>query len=152
MKRQAIPWSAETTPRILGIDHTGIAVPKKTNPNTTSFGARLAELRKAAGFTQAELAESIGMSRRMLAYYEVESEHPPTTLLPAIAAALNITTDELLGHAPVKKAPKGKDSRLQRRLAQIEKLEAPERRQIMQVLDTLLESAQLKRKSEKQAA
>lgn len=152
MKRQAIPWSAETAPTILGIDHTGIAVPKKTNPKTTSFGARLAELRKAAGFTQEELAESIGMTRRMLAYYEVESEHPPTTLLPAIAAALNITTDELLGHAPVKKTPKGKDSRLQRRLAQLEKLEAPERRQIMQVLDTLLESAQLKRKSQGKSA
>ena len=116
-------------------------MPKKTNPHTLNFGARLAELRKAAGFTQEELAESIGMTRRMLAYYEVESEHPPTHLLPAIAAALNITTDELLGLTPVKKAPKGKDTRLQRRLAQLEKLEAPERRQIMQVLDTLIESA-----------
>lgn len=122
-------------------------MPKKRNPHTASFGARLAELRKAAGFTQEELAESIGMSRRMLAYYEVESEHPPTHLLPAIATALGITTDELLGLAPVKKAPKGKDSRLQRRLAQLEKLDAPERRQIMQVLDTLIESAQVKRKA-----
>lgn len=122
-------------------------MPKKRNPNTAGFGARLAELRKAAGFTQEELAESIGMTRRMLAYYEVESGHPPTHLLPAIAAALNLTTDELLGLAPVKKAPKGKDSRLQRRLAQLEKLDAPERRQIMQVLDTLIESAQVKRKA-----
>lgn len=64
----------------------------------------------------------------------------------AFAAALNISTDELLGLAPVKKAPK-KDSRLQRRLAQLEKLDAPERRQIMQVLDTLIESAQVKRKA-----
>ena len=47
----------------------------------------------------------------------------------------------------MKKAPKGKDTRLQRRLAQLEKLEAPERRQIMQVLDTLIESAQVKRKA-----
>jgi hypothetical protein len=52
----------------------------------------------------------------------------------------------------VKKTPKGKDSRLQRRLAQLEKLEAPERRQIMQVLDTLLESAQLKRKAQGKSA
>lgn len=120
-----------------------------------SFGARLAELRKAAGFTQQELAAEIGMSRRMVAYYEVESAHPPTTLLPAIAKALNVTTDELLGAAPVKKTVKGKakDSRLQRRLAQIEKLEAAEKRQILQVIDTLLESAQLKRKVQsKQAA
>jgi transcriptional regulator with XRE-family HTH domain len=146
MKRQAILGTAETPPTILGIAQHEHAMPKKRNPHTLNFGARLSELRKAAGFTQEELAESIGMTRRMLAYYEVESEHPPTHLLPAIAAALHLTTDELLGLAPVKKAPK-KDSRLQRRLAQLEKLEAPERRQIMQVLDTLIESAQVKRKA-----
>lgn len=123
-------------------------MPKKRNAQTMSFGQRLAELRKAAGFTQEELAETIGMSRRMVAYYEVESEHPPTTLLPAIASALNITTDELLGFAPAKKvASKAKDTRLKRRLAQLEKLDAPERRQIMQVLDTLIESAYIKQKT-----
>lgn len=48
-------------------------------------------------------------------------------------------------------APRAKDSRLHRRLQQLEKLDGPERRQIMQVLDTLLESAQLKRKSQGKA-
>ena len=121
-------------------------MPKKQNEQTMSFGARLAELRKAAGFTQAELAEAIGMSRRMIAYYEVESAHPPTTLLPAIAQALNVSTDELLGTAPVRKAAKAKDSRLQRRLVQIEKLEAAERRQILQLIDAFIERGELKRK------
>lgn len=127
-------------------------MPKKTKTETAGFGARLTELRKAAGFTQQDLATEIGVSRRMIAYYEVQSEHPPTHLLPAIAKALRISTDELLGLAPVKRAARAKDSRLQRRLQQIEKLDSTQRRQIMQVLDTLLESAQLKRKSEKQAA
>jgi len=127
-------------------------MPKKTKTETAAFGARLTELRKTAGFTQQDLAAEIGVSRRMIAYYEVQSEHPPTHLLPAIAKALHISTDELLGLAPVKRAPRAKDSRLQRRLQQIEKLDGAQRRQIMQVLDTLLESAQLKRKAEKQAA
>ena len=61
------------------------------------FGARLAELRKERGFTQLELAEQAGLSRRMLAYYEGQSEHPPTTHLPGIARALGVETDELLG-------------------------------------------------------
>jgi transcriptional regulator with XRE-family HTH domain len=130
-------------------------MPKTRKPEVMSFGARLVELRKAAGFTQQDLAEEVGVSRRMIAYYEVQSEHPPTHLLPAIARALNVSTDALLGAAPVKKAAKGKakDSRLQRRLAQIEKLEPAERRRILQVIDTLLETAQLKRKMQsKQAA
>ncbi len=123
-------------------------MPKKRKEETMSFGARLADLRKAAGFTQAELADEIGVSRRMLAYYEVQSEHPPTHLLPAIARALQLSTDELLGIAPARratKAAKPANSRLQRRLAQIEKLEPTEKRQILQVLDTLIESAQFKR-------
>jgi transcriptional regulator with XRE-family HTH domain len=152
MKRQATPFAAESAPTILGIDHTQTIVPKKTHHRTASFGARLAELRKAAGFTQIELAEAIGMSRRMLAYYEVESEHPPTHLLPAIAGALHITTDELLGVAPVKKAPRGKDSRLQRRLQQLESLPPQEKRQALQLLDAFIERGQLKRKASGQAA
>ncbi len=137
----------ETALTIFGISHEEkLEMPKKRNEHTVSFGARLATLRKAAGFTQAELAEAIGMSRRMVAYYEVESTHPPTTLLPALAQTLNVTTDELLGAAPVKKAPKAKDTRLQRRLAQIEKLEATERRQVLQLIDAFIERGQLKRK------
>jgi len=124
-------------------------MPKTTKEGTTSFGVRLAEIRKAAGFTQQELADELGVSRRMIAYYEVQSEYPPAHLLPAIAKALQLSTDELLGLAPARRAAKAvkpANSRLQRRLAQIEKLEPTEKRQILQVLDTLLESAQLKRK------
>lgn len=81
----------------------------------------------------------------------MQSEHPPTHCQPS-PRRCGSPSDELLGLAPVKRAPRAKDSRLQRRLQQIEKLDGAQRRQIMQVLDTLLESAQLKRKNEKQAA
>jgi len=128
-------------------------MPKKTKEETMSFGARLAALRKAAGFTQQELANEVGTSRRMIAYYEGQTAHPPTTLLPAIATALRITTDELLGQAPVKRIAKSRDTRLERRLQQIERLDPTERRQIMQVIDAFIERGQLKRKAQnKQAA
>ena len=128
-------------------------MPKKTKEETMSFGARLAALRKAAGFTQQELANEVGTSRRMIAYYEGQTAHPPTTLLPAIATALRITTDELLGQAPVKRIAKSRDTRLERRLQQIERLDPTERRQIMQVIDAFIERGQLKRRVQsKQAA
>jgi transcriptional regulator with XRE-family HTH domain len=113
-----------------------------------SFGARLAELRKAAGFTQQELAEELNVSRRMIAYYEVQSDYPPAHLLPAIARTLQLTTDELLGLGAVKRTARAKDTRLQRRLQQIEKLDAVERRQILQVIDAFIERGQLKRKAQ----
>ena len=83
----------------------------------------------------------------MIAYYEIQSDHPPTTLLPAIAKALRLTTDELLGSAPNKKAARPADSRLHRRLQQIEQLHPTEKRQALQLLDAFIERGKLKKKA-----
>jgi len=128
-------------------------MPKKSRKEVMSFGARLTELRKSAGFTQQELADEVGVSRRMIAYYEVQSDHPPTTLLPAIAAALKISTDELLGVAPARRLAKPGNTRLERRIQEIEKLDVKKKRQIMQLLDTFIANEKLRQKVEaKQAA
>ena len=119
----------------------------KTKKEGAGFGSRLAELRKAAGYTQVELAEEIGVTQRVIAYYEGQTDHPPTTLLPAIAKALKITTDELLGHAPIKKQPKPRNTRLHRRMEQIEQLGPKEKRQALQFLDTLIEREKWKKKA-----
>lgn len=121
-------------------------MPKRKTETTTTFGARLAELRKAAGFTQQELADELGISQRMVAYYEGQTSHPPTTLLPDIARALGVTADALLGVTPIAKARKPASSRLERRLKQLEKLEPRKKRQVLQLLDTFIESDRLKRK------
>lgn len=125
----------------------------KTPPSTPNCGKQLARLRKDAGYTQQELADEIGATRRMIAYYEAESDHPPTNLLVELARALKVTTDELLGlkAATAAKSTKAKqpDSRLLRRLQQIEKLDATKKRQIMQVIDTFIEHEQLKQKQQR---
>lgn len=114
------------------------------NGEQPGFGARLAALRKAAGFTQHELAQELGVSRRMIAYYEGETEHPPAALLPGLARALGVTTDELLGATPLRRRAAKADSRLQRRMQQIEKMPAKEKRQVLQILDALIEREQLR--------
>ncbi|MBL8909962.1 MAG: helix-turn-helix transcriptional regulator, partial [Archangium sp.] len=79
-----------------------------------SFGERLARLRKAAGYTQKELGEEVGTSQRMVAYYEAQTEHPPTKLMPALAKALGVSADELLGLAAGRARRAAPDSRLDR--------------------------------------
>jgi len=111
-----------------------------------AFGRRLAQARNEAGYTQQELADEVGATRRMIAYYETESDYPPTNMLAGIAQALNITADELLGIKPIKKAAKT-DTRLQRRLKQIEKLNTKDKRQVIQLIDTVIEAAQLKKQA-----
>ena len=79
----------------------------------------------------------------MIAYYEGETERPPTTLLPALAEALGVTTDALLGVAAPKKAAKP-DRRLQRRMQQIERMNPREKRQALQLIDAFIEREQLR--------
>lgn len=118
-----------------------------------SFGQRLAAARKAAGFTQVELAAELGVSQRMVAYYESPNATPPAHLLPAIAQALGVSIDDLYGRTPARKrlAKQEGDSRLRRRLLAIEKLETAEKRQVLQLIDAFIERGQLKRKMESRA-
>jgi transcriptional regulator with XRE-family HTH domain len=117
-----------------------------------SFGARLASLRKVAGFTQIELAAELGISQRMVAYYESPQSTPPANLLPQIATALGVTIDELFGRGAKRRLVKQEgDSRLRRRLLAIEKLDVAEKRQVLQVIDAFIERGQLKRKAENRA-
>ena len=118
-----------------------------------SFGERLAGLRKAAGFTQIELAAELGVSQRMVACCESPAATPPANLLPQIAAAQGVSIDELFGVGAKRRLVKQDgDTRLRRRLLAIEKLGVAEKRQVLQVIDAFIERGQLKRKVESRTA
>jgi transcriptional regulator with XRE-family HTH domain len=70
------------------------------------FGARLAQLRKQAGLTQTALAREIGISQRMMAYYESPTAFPPAMLLPTLARVLGISVETLLGTETAKRKSK----------------------------------------------
>lgn len=108
------------------------------------FGKRMANLRKAAGYTQEDLAKELGVSQRVITYYEAETHHPPTHLLPSIAKALGVTTDQLLGVEKGTEKNKPKDSRLKRRFSQVEKLPESEKKHIAQYLDRVIKASKVK--------
>lgn len=114
---------------------------------STEFGDRLTALRKAAGYTQIELAAALDTTQRMITYYETRAEKAPAALLPAMAEVLGVSTDELLGIKPVRRSKKP-DTRLQRRLQQIEQLDPKEKRQVLALIDTFIDRDKLKRKAQ----
>jgi N6-adenosine-specific RNA methylase IME4/DNA-binding XRE family transcriptional regulator len=75
-------------------------VSTKKHQTTDHFGRRLAEIRQSREITQQQLADAIGVSRRVIAYYERESRYPPAGYLSGIADSLACTTDQLLGRSP----------------------------------------------------
>ncbi len=97
------------------------------------FGKRLASLRKAKGFTQYTLADALGISNRMVAYYEKQTDYPPTHLLPKIANVLKASADELLGLKSVKDLPK--DGKLWRQYKKIETLPKKEQKKILEFIE-----------------
>jgi len=103
-----------------------------------SFGGRLARLRPAAGYTQRELASEIGISHRMVAYYEKEAGHIPIDLLPLLARTLEVSADQLLGIEKIKTNSRVRDTRLWRRFSQIEKLPPSDRKPLVHLIDTFL--------------
>ena len=127
----------------------GMATVTKREPlvkDGEGFGVRMARLRKAAGYSQRELAAELGISQRMIAYYEKQTQYPPTHLLPVFAKAVGVSADQLLGMEKTEANSRTKDTRLWRRFSQIGKMDPKERRQISLLLDTFIEKDRLKRK------
>jgi len=121
-------------------------MPKRKTEVIASFGDRLASLRKAAGYTQVELAAEMGITQRMVAYYEAPNAQPPAHLLPQLAQTLGVSVDVLLGLAEPRRPKKVATNRLERRLLEIEKLDPKAKRQLTQLLDTFIEGEKLKRR------
>lgn len=63
----------------------------------SKFANRLVELREKAGLSRQQLADSIGLSRASIEYYEKDKRHPDTDTIIKIAQYFHVTTDYLLG-------------------------------------------------------
>lgn len=62
-----------------------------------NFGERLKTARLNAGYTQEQLANKIGVAKSTLTGYEKGNREPDVFKIKALAAALNVTGDYLLG-------------------------------------------------------
>jgi transcriptional regulator with XRE-family HTH domain len=113
------------------------------------FGPRLAAIRKARGLTQAEIGASVGVSQRMIAYYEAQKGSPPVSLLPRLAKTLGVTMDELFGLEPDKFGGPPRNVRLWRKLKGIESLPPRTRRHLLRLIDAFLETEALRKKDKK---
>jgi transcriptional regulator with XRE-family HTH domain len=109
------------------------------------FGSRLRRIRIARGLTQERLGSKIGLSNRMVAYYEIQGGTPSPDQIARLAKILAVSADELVGTAGAarngnaQEAPQSPaEIRLWRRLRQIQKLPGPQRRAVIKVLDGFL--------------
>lgn len=113
---------------------------KKEDP---SFGPRLASLRKARGLTQVLLAEATKTTQRSISYYENDDGVPPSSIVVALAQALQVSADELLGmKPPPKAAPAASDDdaetrRLWKRFQVVAQLPEKDQRAVIRLIHSL---------------
>jgi transcriptional regulator with XRE-family HTH domain len=115
-------------------------MPREKQENL-AFGPRLAAFRKARGLTQIQLAEAAETTQRAISYYETDTGFPPAAALIALAKALHVTTDELLGIKPPKVERVDADSetrRLWKRFQQVTALPEKDQRAVIRLINSLV--------------
>jgi transcriptional regulator with XRE-family HTH domain len=102
------------------------------------LGERVAQLRKARGITQAQLAEVLEVSQQTVQSYEVGRRRIPVSTLRLLGKTLSVSLDELMAegeHAPRKRGPL---PQMQRQLERISALPKPKQRAVMDVIEAML--------------
>ena len=115
----------------------GMAGGRPAKTKAPEFGARLAALRKQAGLSQSEFAEKAGISRPMVDYYERRAPNPATSFAVKAAAALGVSTDELLGVSPTG-GKVGRKSKLDRYVEQVKQLPRAEQQYVLKFLEQVI--------------
>jgi len=87
-------------------DHTpydrDMPMGRPSSKKRTALGSRITTARQAAGLTQLELATQTGVTQRVIAYWEREAVSLRADQLDALANALRVTADDLLGRTQPK--------------------------------------------------
>ncbi len=110
-----------------------------TPTDEKTIAARLRDIRRRRGLTQAEVAKQLGIDQTLVSNYERGAARLHGALVAGFAKTLRVSADEILGlkdSAPKNGAANG---RLLRRLLRIEELSPSDRKAVLKFLDALLE-------------
>jgi transcriptional regulator with XRE-family HTH domain len=104
----------------------------------SEFGKHLFTIRRARGISQKELGEKVGLSLRMISYYERDTNGPPVAVLKNIASALGVSASYLLGESPLKTTVKDEiDYALKKPVETLQRLPKKQQRTAITMIEAL---------------
>lgn len=106
----------------------------------TEFGERIVAVREEAGLSQRELAEKLGITQRALSWWEREPVALKPEQMTALAAALGVSTDCLLGVDAPKKRGTGPIGKARKVFEAVSKLPRHQQQKIVDVVETFVAS------------
>ena len=103
------------------------------------LGERIATLRESAGLSQQQLAEKLGVNQQMVAYWERRAATLRPDQLAALAEALQVSVEQLLGKAaPKARSSTGPVGKARRIFEEVSKLPRKQQERIVGVVEDLL--------------
>ena len=109
-------------------------------PTPSTVPSRLRALREATGLSQHELARQIGERQSNVSFWERTGAHPRSDKLAAIAAALGVSVEEVLGQdKPRRHAQPGGKARLI--FERVSQLPRRQQQKIVEVVEALLKAS-----------
>lgn len=107
------------------------------------IGLRLRHFRLAKGFSQAQLAQKIGVTRETITAYESGRARLLDDVIARLALVLSVSADNLLGLKAADTTPTDTPSvQIARRMQRIKKLPAAEQKVILKNIDMFLKAAE----------
>lgn len=104
------------------------------------FGKRLAAARKRRGLTQQQLAEAIGVSQKMIDYFERRAVNVKSDIVAKLAQALCISVSDLLGTRDPKPR-RGRKSNLLAQFERVSRLPQRDQKLVGQLIRRFLEAS-----------
>ena len=110
------------------------------------IGERIRGMRQSRGWTQTDLADRVGTTKRAVIHYETHGKYPPAPILAAMASAFAITMESLMAPEEPERRSKHdepdllndpEDRRLWKRIQQLKTLPERDQRAILRMLDSM---------------
>lgn len=105
------------------------------------LGERIAALRESAGLSQQQLADKLGVNQQMVAYWERRATTLRPDQLPALADALKVSVDQLIGRAAPKARGSGPAGKVRQVFESVAQLPRRQQQKIADVVSALVAQA-----------
>ena len=112
--------------------------PRHTSRSSEIFASRLATLRKERRITQAELAEKVGVSRGIVAFYESCKTNPTLETVEKFADFFGVSVGYMLEEVKDEKCKRGPASKFEQQVEKVRQLSQIQQRRLVNMLDAFL--------------
>ena len=114
------------------------------------FGQRLFVARQQMGLSQIQIAEKLGITQSTYAGWERRTTALRPDYISRLAAVLNVTVDDLLGHEAGPRRNGGPVGKARRVFEQVSKLPRHQQKRILGIVEDLLAAQQMPRQARAQ--